>query len=129
MNVDPGERARRSAGEIGDVVGPILESRVRCLLEAPFQPTKHALNHLLGVQELGFQLGPQVPQDRTRAEHLRLRAEDRGVFDVDLSLDPLCGLFEITHDLIDGFLDPSSFLGDLMKFDAGALDVALEKVA
>ena len=129
MNMDPSERRQESPGEIGDVVRPILESRVRCLLEALFQPTKHAFHHLLGVQELGFQLGPQVPQDRTRAEHFRLRAEDRGVFGIDLSLDPLCGLFEIAQDLIDGFLDPSSFLGDLMQFDAGALDVALEKVA
>jgi hypothetical protein len=129
MDVDPGERGQELAGEIGDVVGPLLESRVRCLLEAPFEPTKDALHHLLGVQELGFQFVAQVLQDRTRAEHLRLRAEDRCVFYVDLSLDAVGGIFETTQDCIDGFVDPSSFLCYLMEFDAGTLDVALEKVA
>jgi hypothetical protein len=90
---------------------------------------KDPLDHLLGVQELGFQLVPQFPEDRTGAEHLGLRGKDRGVFCVDLGLDALCGPFEIAQDLIDGFVDPSSFLCYLMEFDAGTLDVALEKVA
>jgi hypothetical protein len=127
--VDPGEGDQQSAGEIGDVVGPILDSRVRCLLEALFKPVKDALDHLLGVQELGFQLVPQFSEDRTGAEHLGLRGKDRGVLCVDLSLDALCGLFEIAQDLIDGFVDPSSFLRYLMEFNTGTLDVALEEVA
>jgi hypothetical protein len=65
VDVDPGEGGKKLAGEIGNVVGPLLENRVRCLLKAPFEPTKDALDHLLGVQEFGFQLIPQFPQDRT----------------------------------------------------------------
>jgi hypothetical protein len=51
------------------------------------------------------------------------------VFCVDLTLDSVCGFLETIQNFIDSFFDPSSFLCYLMEFDAGTLDVALEKVA
>ena len=76
MHVYAHERPQDLAAEIHHIVGALTEHRIMQLTQSALLPLEHALHHLLGVDQLMFQLDPQSFDERRTVENDLVRAED-----------------------------------------------------
>jgi hypothetical protein len=123
VRADTGQCLQQLAAEIRDVVATIAHLLARHRAEPALPTTEHALDHLLGIDQLLLEFLPQVLSERRVAEHRLVGPEDQRQVRVQFRLDALRRPPEIGEHFFHGTLDAAVLVLDLVRPDVVPLQV------